>query len=98
MLVLGEYDGLGSVTAAPLRSLKRWVTVKGLPPSLRNLVSLSMVGSAVGRVLRFDKLALHQKEVEQRIRLVLDTKRRIRTARQFSFSAEVEVDLVLVGS
>lgn len=65
MLVLAEYDGLGSVSVAPLWSLELWVTVKGLPPSLRNPVSLSMVGSAVGRVVRFDQFALIRKELEQ---------------------------------
>lgn len=93
ILVLGEYDGLGSVTATPLRTQELWVTMKGLPPLLQNPVSLSMVGSAVGRVLTFDQLAL-QREVEQRIRLVLDTRRRVRTARQLSFSAMMEVDLI----
>lgn len=93
MLVLEAYDGLGSVTAVPLRSLELWITVKGLPPSLRSSVSLSIVGSAMGRVIRFDQFALTRKETEQRIRLVLDTRRRVRISKQFAFSVAVEVDL-----
>lgn len=50
----------------------------------------------MGRVIQFDQFALIRKEMEQRIRLVLDTKRRVRISRKFAFSAEVEVELEFI--
>ncbi|XP_024200313.1 uncharacterized protein LOC112203606 [Rosa chinensis] len=95
MLLLAPYDGITNVDSIPLHSLELWITVRGLPLTLQNKLSLSMIGSAIGRVLRLDTVALKRKDVEQRIRMVIDTKRRFRVFRSFSFSSSVEVDVTI---
>ncbi|KAL6146771.1 hypothetical protein ACLB2K_057448 [Fragaria x ananassa] len=78
MLVLGEYDGRGDPAAVPLNLLETWVDVQGLRHLLRNPMALRMVGTGLGRVIRFDPQALKRKEEIQRIRLEFDVRRRIR--------------------
>ncbi|XP_024200294.1 uncharacterized protein LOC112203582 [Rosa chinensis] len=96
MLVVGEYDGLGPVESVPLNLMEAWVFVKGLPIALRNKVALSMVGSSIGHVVRFDLNALKSKEEEQRIKIVFYVRRRIRTWMIFEFSSVVKLELVLI--
>ncbi|KAL6131338.1 hypothetical protein ACLB2K_069714 [Fragaria x ananassa] len=58
MLVLGEYDGRGDPAAVSLNLIETWVDVQGLPHLLRNPTVLRMVGTGLGRVIRFDPQAL----------------------------------------
>lgn len=62
MVILTKYDGIGPVEVIPLRSIETWVAVKGLAPALRNKVVVSLVGSSMGCVIRFDQAALHRME------------------------------------
>ncbi|KAL6134800.1 hypothetical protein ACLB2K_067028 [Fragaria x ananassa] len=72
MLVLGLYDGRRDLVAVSLNTLETWVAVEGLVHNLRNTKALNMVGSGLGRVIRFDQTALKRKEEVQRIRLEFD--------------------------
>ncbi|KAK9931662.1 hypothetical protein M0R45_018932 [Rubus argutus] len=78
MLLLAEYDGLGEVKSILNHSLEFWVAVKGLGVALRNEKALTLIGGTLGRVLRFDQVALRRREAIQRIRVLHDTIRRIR--------------------
>lgn len=82
MLLLTEYDGLKLVAAAPLHSLEVWVAVKGLGVVLRMVVYV-------------DQMTLKWREMVQRVRVMDDTRRRIRMQRNFQFSPEVSIDLEL---
>ncbi|XP_024199906.1 uncharacterized protein LOC112203121 [Rosa chinensis] len=88
MLLVGEYDGVGLVEI--------WVAVKGLPVALRNKNALNLIGYVVGQVIKFDQSALRRREEEQRIRLVLDTRRRVRTWMLFEFSSLVQPEINLI--
>ncbi|KAL6195736.1 hypothetical protein ACLB2K_031354 [Fragaria x ananassa] len=66
MLVLGLYDGRGDPAAIPLNTLETWVAVEGLVHNLRNPKALNMVGSGLGRVIRFDQTALKRKDEKER--------------------------------
>ncbi|XP_024175430.1 uncharacterized protein LOC112181225 [Rosa chinensis] len=96
MLLLGEYDGMGSVEAVPLWGMEIWVAVRGLPVAIRNKTALTLIGSTIGQVIRFDQSALRCKEEEQRIRLILDTHRRVCTWMLFEFSPTVEPEITLL--
>ena len=54
------------------------MAVKGLGVALRNERALHLIGNSLGMVVRHDQLALKQREVGQCIRVVHDTRRRIR--------------------
>ncbi|XP_024195636.1 uncharacterized protein LOC112198752 [Rosa chinensis] len=84
MLVLRSYDGIGLVAKIPLNSVETWVAVKGLLVGLRNKAALTL-----GRVIQLDQTALHRKEKEQRVKLVLDVRRRVRVWKLFEFSLVV---------
>ncbi|KAL6136781.1 hypothetical protein ACLB2K_062076 [Fragaria x ananassa] len=77
MLVLALYDGRGDPAAVPLNTLETWVAVEGLVHNLRNPKALNMVGSGLGRVIRFDQTVLKRKEEVQRIIVEFDVRRRI---------------------
>ncbi|KAM5564516.1 hypothetical protein ABKV19_018876 [Rosa sericea] len=97
MLMLGDYDGVGSVEAVPLWSLETWVAIKGLPvasPLQQGCPNPNC--STIGQVIRFDQTALRCKEEEQRIRLTLDTCRRVRTWMLFEFSSTIEPEITLI--
>ncbi|KAL6140004.1 hypothetical protein ACLB2K_058305 [Fragaria x ananassa] len=61
-LVLGKYDRRGYPAVVPLYLLEAWVDVQGLPHLLRNPTALRMVGTGLGRVIKFDPHALKRKE------------------------------------
>ncbi|XP_062014687.1 uncharacterized protein LOC133731270 [Rosa rugosa] len=96
MLMLGGYDGVGPVEAVPLWSLETWVAMKGLPVGLRNKAALTLIGSTIGQVIRLDQTALRRREEEQRIRMMLDTRRPIRSWMMFEFSSTVELEITLI--
>ena len=58
MLLLAEYDGLGEVKSILNHSLEFWVAVKGLGVALRNEKAFTLISGTLGRVLRFDQVAL----------------------------------------
>ncbi|XP_024163966.1 uncharacterized protein LOC112170932 [Rosa chinensis] len=95
-LMLSGYDGVGPMEAVPLWSLETWVAVKGLPVGMRNEVGLTLIGSTIGQVIRFDQTALRRREEEQRIQVTLDTRSRIRTWMLFEFSSTVELEIILI--
>lgn len=95
MLLLAEYDGLGEVKSILNHSMEVWVAVKGLGVALRNEKALTLISGTLGRVLRFDQVALRQREAIQRIRVLHDMRRRIRLHRTFQFSPVVSVDVEL---
>ncbi|XP_024196186.1 uncharacterized protein LOC112199391 [Rosa chinensis] len=96
MLVFGAYDGVGLAAEVPLNSLETLVVIKGLPLVLRNKTALGLIGSAIGRVIRFDQTILNKKEEEQRIRIVFDVQHQVRVWKVFEFSPVVVPELTMV--
>ncbi|PRQ31132.1 hypothetical protein RchiOBHm_Chr5g0032121 [Rosa chinensis] len=96
MLVIAPYDGVSPIDSVPLHTMEIWMAVRGLPRKPRNKFALSMIGSATGEVVKFDQVAMRRNDAEQRIQLVIDTRRCFRFYRKFSFSPVVAVDLAFV--
>ncbi|XP_062014378.1 uncharacterized protein LOC133730887 [Rosa rugosa] len=96
MLVVGEYDGLSPLEEVPLNMMEIWVAVKGLPFGLRNKTALELVGASIGTMVRVDQNAVKRKEEEQRIKVLFDVRRRIRTWKVIEFSPVVKPELSLI--
>ncbi|KAM5551537.1 hypothetical protein ABKV19_026400 [Rosa sericea] len=96
MLVVGEYDGLCPPEMVALNMMETWVVVRGLPLALRNKVALNMVGATLGQVVRMDLTALKRKEEEQRIKVVFDVRRQIRSWKVVEFSPVVRPELTFI--
>ncbi|KAL6144691.1 hypothetical protein ACLB2K_055382 [Fragaria x ananassa] len=95
MLVTVPYDRISTVVNPPLHSIETCVLILGLPHLLHNNKSLQMIRQSIGKVHRFDNLAMNRKDEKQKIRLTMDTRQRYRFYRNYSFgSVHVDVEII----
>jgi hypothetical protein len=95
MVVLAEYDGFDAVETVPLHFLAFWVAVKGMTVVLLNESALRRIVGMLRCTIQLDQGALWRCEAVQKIRVSIDTCRRIRMKMTFLFSLTVSVDLDL---